>query len=106
MSLPITSISTLTMLCLLHAGGTQAQSVTTKDMSGRWESPAPVFDEATKLYGSYVFEFNAKQWTHTFTASADAAGQQKLFSYRVAASGYMLGQPVAGIYCQREGWRL
>ncbi len=95
--------STVVALGSVGSANVQAQSFTANDISGRWESPAPVFDEANKLYGSYVFELYANQWTHTFTASVDAAGQQKLFSYRVAASSYTLGKSVAGMANAAEG---
>lgn len=93
----------LVCLGLFGVASVQAQSFTASDIAGRWESPAPVFNEANKLFGSYVFELYANQWTHTFTASADAAGQQKLFSFRVAASSYTLGKPVAGVANAMEG---
>jgi len=96
-------LSSLALLGFFGASAGHAQSFTEKDIAGRWESAAPVFDEVNKLFGSYVFELHANQWTHTFTASADAAGQQKLFSYRVAASGYKLGNPVAGVANAVEG---
>lgn len=96
-------LSRLVCIALLAGNSTQAQTFEARDIVGRWESPAPVFDAANKLYGSYVFELYANQWTHTFTATADAAGQQKLFSYRVAASGYALGKPVAGMANAVEG---
>lgn len=95
MSLRQFLVSTVVSLGMLGAATAQAQSFTASDIAGRWETAAPVFDEANKLFGSYVFELHANQWTHTFTASADAAGQQKLFSFRVGASAYTLGKPVA-----------
>lgn len=98
-----TLLSAVTALGFIGTATVQAQSFTAQDIAGRWESPAPVFDAANNLFGSYVFELHANQWTHTFTASADAAGQQKLFSYRVAASSYTLGKPVAGVANAVEG---
>lgn len=95
--------SALFSLGLFGAVAAHAQSFTASDIAGRWESPAPVFNEANKLFGSYVFELYGNQWTHIFTASADAAGQQKLFSFRVAASSYTLGKPVAGVANAVEG---
>lgn len=95
--------SALVCLGLFGVAAVQAQSFKTSDIAGRWESPAPVFDEANKLFGSYVFELYANQWTHTFTASADAGGQQELFSFRMAASSYTLGKPVAGVPNAVEG---
>lgn len=96
-------LSAIAVLGLIGAANVQAQAFTAKDISGRWESPAPVYDDANKLYGSYVFELYANKWTHTFTATADAAGQQKLFSYRVAESNYKLGKPAAGVANAMEG---
>lgn len=92
----------LTLVCLTTIN-THAQSFSASDIAGRWESPAPVFDEANKLYGSYVFELYGNQWTHIFTASADAAGQQRLFSFRVGVSSYNLGEPVPGVTNALEG---
>lgn len=96
----IAGLATLAGLTTIPA---QAQSFTANDIAGRWESPTPVYDEANKLYGSYVFELYANQWTHTFTASADASGQQKLFSFRVGASNYTLGKPANGLANAVEG---
>jgi uncharacterized protein (DUF1330 family) len=103
MTLRRVHLSAIAALGLLGAASVQAQSFTAKDIAGRWESPAPVFDETNKLFGGYVLELYANQWTLTFTASADAAGQQKLFSYRVAASTYTLGKAVSGVANAVEG---
>jgi len=103
--MPVRSVllPSIALIGFLGASVGYAQSFTEKDIAGRWEYAAPVFDEINKLFGSYVFELHANQWTHTFTASADAAGQQKLFSYRVSASGYKLGKPVPGVANAVEG---
>jgi len=88
---------------LVTAGAVQAQSFTAQDIAGRWESPAPVYDERNKLFGGYVFELLGNQWSLNFTASADAAGQQRLFTLRVGASGYTLGKPVSGLANAMDG---
>lgn len=103
MRIPNALLFAIAALGFIGIANVQAQTFTAKDISGRWESPAPVYDESNKLYGSYVFELYSNQWAHTFTATADAAGQQKLFSYRVAASNYTLGKPVAGVANAVEG---
>lgn len=82
----------------------EVQPFTPKDISGRWESPQPMLvDEANSLYGTFVFELDAKNWTHIFTGSADAKGQHKLFSYRVGSSPYALGKSVSSVQGALEG---
>ena len=89
-------------LALALAGST-SQAFTVNDIAGRWETPAPVYDEASKVFGSYALEMRDRQWTLLFTASADAAGQQRLFSLRVGPSAYTLGKPVPGLANAVEG---
>lgn len=96
-------LSATAALGFIGAASAQAQAFTAKDISGRWESVAPVFDEVNKFFTSSVFELYANQWTVNFIASADAAGQQKLFSLRVGASNYTLGKPAPGVANAVEG---
>lgn len=95
--------SAIAALGFIGTANVQAQTFTAKDISGRWESLAPVFDEANKFFSSSVFELFSNQWTVNFTASADAAGQQKLFGLRIGASSYTLGKPASGIANAVEG---
>lgn len=87
----------------LTVAGTASEALTIDDIAGRWETAAPVYDEASRVFGSYVFEFHGHRWTVLFTASADAAGQQRLFSLRVGPSTYNLGKPVQGMANAVEG---
>lgn len=97
------ALRTLLATVLLLAGVAEARTFTSAEIAGRWESQAPAYDERNKLFGSHVFELHGTQWSLLFTASADAAGQQKLFSVRIGASGYTLGKPVAGLPGAMEG---
>lgn len=99
-SIPLPHLTAI-MLALAGACGA-ARSFTSSEIAGRWETAAPVYDERNKVYGSHVLELHGDRWTLNFTASTDAAGQQRLFSLRVGPSRYTLGAPLPGVAGARE----
>lgn len=95
--------SLVTGLALMTSGLASAQTFSSTDIAGRWESPVPVYDEANKVYGNYAFALHGQRWEVTFTASGDASGNQKLFGLRIGNSNYSLGKAADSISNAREG---
>jgi len=98
-SLGSSALAALLASACASSGGGLAPSA----LDGRWETAQRIYNETNRIYGHYAFEFNNRQWTHTFTASADAEGRQGLFRYRVLASPFRIGASIPGAANAWEG---